>query len=83
MTTQDPLELPAAQARRLANLLLTAETLLSALQARGERGNPIILTHLEELTRLLTSGRSTNRLIGDLEAARHELTAILMHQDPQ
>ncbi len=85
MTTPEdaPLELPAEQAGRIVDLLLTAETLLSALRARGERGNPAMLASLEDLAALLTGGGDASQLIAGLEAARLELAGIMLAASPR
>jgi len=82
-TPHHALQLPAAQAGRIVDLLLAAETLLSALRARGERGNPAMLAHLEDLAGLLTGGGDARQLIGDLEAARLQLAALMLAASPQ
>lgn len=80
----DPtIELPAGQAARVRDLLSATETLLSALQARGQHGNPAMLASLEELTRLLTGGGDTARLISDLADAHLQLTALMLAASPR
>lgn len=78
-----PVVLTTSQARRIIDLLLIVETLLSALRARAERGNPQMLASLEEFSRLLTGGGDTSQLISDLEAVRLEVATVVRAQRPQ
>jgi hypothetical protein len=77
-----PIELPASQAVRIRDLLSTAETLLSALQARGQHGNPAIAASLAGLALLLTGG-GTAALISDLADAHLQLTSLMLTASPR
>jgi hypothetical protein len=70
--------LPASQARHVLDLLAIAENMLSALRARGERGNPAMLASVEDLAALLTGGGDASCLISDLAGAQHELAARIL-----
>jgi hypothetical protein len=70
--------LPAGQAQRIVDLPGITGYVLSALQARGQRGDPSVLAHLEELAALLTGGGGASQLISDLEAAQRGLAALLL-----
>jgi hypothetical protein len=85
MTTPQhaPLELPAAQARRILDLLGITEALLSALRARGERGDVQTLASLEELAALLTGGGDASQLISQLDTAQRGLAAMMLAASPQ
>jgi hypothetical protein len=74
----DHITLPASQARRILDLLCATGHVISALQARGQRGNPAMLAHLEDLAALLTGGGDASQLIGDLETAQRGLAALLL-----
>jgi hypothetical protein len=78
MTPARPVTLPASQARRILDLLCAAEHLISALQARGLRGNPALLASLEDLAALLTGGGNASQLISNLETAQRGLAAQLL-----
>jgi hypothetical protein len=73
-----PVMLTAAQAGRITGLLLTAHTLLSALRARGQRGNPATLASFEDLARLTAGGGDASQLIAGLDAARAELAGLML-----
>lgn len=74
----DHITLPAGQARRILDLLCAAEHLISALQARGQRGGPAMLASLEDLAALLTGGGNASQLISDLETAQRGLAVLLL-----
>jgi hypothetical protein len=78
-----PLTLPAGHAERIRDLLSIAESLLSALQARGQHGTPATLASLDELARLLAGGRDTAQLISDLADAHLELTSLMLAASPR
>jgi hypothetical protein len=83
MTAAQALELPAGQAQRILDLLGITEALLSALRARGERGDTQTLASLEELAALLTGGHDASQLISDLDAAQRGLAAAMLTPDPR
>ena len=72
---QDPVLVPAAQARRIADLLGTCEQVISALRARGLR-RALALEDLEQLAALLTGGDAA-QLAARLDAAQRELAAAV------
>lgn len=74
----DHITVPAGQARRILDLLCAAEHVISALQARGQRGNPAMLASLEDLATLLTGGGNASQLISDLETAQRGLAFLLL-----
>ena len=74
----EPVTLPVGQARRILDLLCITENLISALRARGVRGNPAMLASLEGLAALLTGGGDASQLIRDLEAAQRGLAALML-----
>ncbi len=78
-----PLELPAGQAQHIPGLLGITEAMLSALRARGERGDTRTLASLEELAALLTGGGDASQLIGALDAAQRGLAALMLARSPQ
>jgi hypothetical protein len=69
--------LPAAQARQILDLPGITEAMLSALRARGKRGNPAMLASIEQLAALLTSGGDASGLISRLDAAQREPAALM------
>jgi hypothetical protein len=69
--------LPASQARRILDLMCAAEHVISALQARGQRGSPAMLASLEDLAALLTGGGNASQLTSDLQTAQRGLAAVL------
>lgn len=77
------LEMPAAQARHILDLLGITEALLSALRARGERGDTQTLASLEELAALLTGGHDASQLISQLDTAQRGLAALMLARNPQ
>lgn len=71
---EEPLTLPAAQARQVLDLLLVCEHVISALRARGlQRG--LGLAGLDQLAALLTGGAGAAQLAARLETAARELAA--------
>jgi hypothetical protein len=72
-----PVTLPAAQARQVLVLLGTCEHVVSALRARGLRGDATTLASLEELAALLTAGGDAAQLATRLDAAQRELAAAM------
>jgi hypothetical protein len=78
MSPAGSVTLPVGQARTILDLLAITGHLISALRARGERGNPAMLAHLEELAALLTGGGGASALTSDIEAAQRGLAALLL-----
>jgi hypothetical protein len=79
----DHVTVPASQARRILDLLCAAEHVISALRARGQRGNPAMLASLEDLAALLTGGGDATQLISDLETAQRGLAVLLLARSGQ
>jgi hypothetical protein len=73
----DHITLPAGQAQHIVDLLGITGYVLSALQARGQRSDPSVLAHLEDLAALLTGG-GASQLISDLETAQRGLAAMML-----
>jgi hypothetical protein len=73
----DHITLPAGQAQHIVDLLGITGYVLSALQARGQRSDPPVLAHLEDLAALLTGG-GASQLISDLETAQRGLAAMML-----
>jgi hypothetical protein len=67
---QDPVLVPAAQARRVLDLLGTCEQVISALRARGQQRG-LALADLEP-------GGSSADLAARLDAAQRELAAAVL-----
>ncbi|MGO9082970.1 MAG: hypothetical protein ACLQDY_28745 [Streptosporangiaceae bacterium] len=82
-TRDTPLELPAGQAQHILGLLGITEALLSALRARGERGERQMLASLEELAALLTGGGDAGQLTGQLDAAQRALAGLMLARSAQ
>jgi hypothetical protein len=76
-----PVTLPAAQARQVLDLLGMAGTVISALRARGLRGDVITLAGLEQLAALVTGGSDAGELASRLDAAQRELAAAVLAGD--
>lgn len=78
MTSPDePVTLPAAQARQVLDLLQAAGHVISALRARGLQ-RPLALEDLEQLAGLLTSGGDAAQLAARFEAAQRDLAAAIL-----
>jgi hypothetical protein len=73
---QDLVAVPAAQARRVLDLLGTSEQVISALRARGRRRG-LALADLEQLAGLIAGGSSAD-LTTALDAAQRELAAAVL-----
>jgi hypothetical protein len=73
---QDPVLVPAAQARRIADLLGTCEQVISALRARGQQRG-LALADPGQLAGLVAGGSSAD-LAAALDAARRELAAAVL-----
>ena len=73
---QDFVLVPAAQARRILDLLGTCEQVISALRARGQRRG-LALADLEELAGRIAAGSSAD-LAARLDAAQRELAAAVL-----
>jgi hypothetical protein len=77
MSPAGSVALPAGQAQHIVDLLGITGYVLSALQARGQRSDPSVLAHLEDLAALLTGG-AASQLISDLETAQRGLAATML-----
>ena len=73
---QDLVLVPAAQARRVLDLLGTCEQVISALRARGRRRG-LAAADLDQLAGLIAGG-STADLAAALDAAQRELAAAVL-----
>ena len=73
---QDLVLVPAAQARRVLDLLGTCEQVISALRARGQRRG-LAAADLEQLAGLVAGGSSAD-LAARLDAAQRELAAAVL-----
>ena len=73
---EEPVTLPAAQARQVLVLLGTCEQVISALRARGQRRG-LALADLEQLAGLIAGGSSAD-LAARLDAAQRELAAAVL-----
>jgi hypothetical protein len=73
-----PVTIPAAQARQVLDLLGMAGAVISALRARGLRGDVITLAGLEQLAALVTGGSDAGELAARLDAAQRELAAAVL-----
>jgi hypothetical protein len=72
---EEPVTLPAGQARQVLVLLGTCEQLISALRARGLQ-RALALEDLEQLAALLTGGDAA-QLAARLDAAQRALAAVM------
>jgi hypothetical protein len=73
---QDFVLVPAAQARRVLDLLGICEQVISALRARGQRRG-LTAADLEQLAGLVAGGSSAD-LAAALDAAQRELAAAVL-----
>jgi hypothetical protein len=73
---QDLVAVPAAQARRILDLLGACEQVISALRARGRRRG-LAAADLEQLAGLIGGGGSAD-LAAALDAAQRELAAAVL-----
>ena len=73
---EEPVTLPAAQARQVLVLLGTCEQVISALRARGRRRG-LAAADLEQLAGLIGGGGSAD-LAARLDAAQRELAAAVL-----
>jgi hypothetical protein len=73
---EEPVTLPAAQARQVLVLLGTCEQVISALRARGQRRG-LALADLEQLAGLIAGGSPAD-LAARLDAAQRELAAAVL-----
>jgi hypothetical protein len=78
---QEPLLVPAGQARQILDLLTITGSLLSALRARGQRGDASTLASLEDLAVLLTGGGDASTLITRLDTAQRDLAGRMLARE--
>ena len=73
---QDLVAVPAAQARRILDLLGTSEQVISALRARGQRRG-LAAADLDQIAGLIAGGSCAD-LAAALDAAQRELAAAVL-----
>jgi hypothetical protein len=78
---KEPLLVPAGQARQILDLLTITGSLLSALRARGQRGDTSTLASLEDLAVLLTGGGDAAALITRLDTAQRDLAGRMLARE--
>jgi hypothetical protein len=75
---EPPVTLPAAQARQVLDLPGMAGTVISALRARGLRGDAVTLGSLEQLAAMAAGGSDAGELAARLDAAQREMAAAML-----